>query len=136
MEGANSDSQGRGQGPSVKQKGGRCVCPGFGCGFAWPSDSRPKAFQCWWAQELGMVTKTLPPLLSSGNYSLKKLSLAILVRHIQEGPHESLGDTRATMGLFQWGRHWILPEVVSKFFFFLNHFFFFFLFLILHLLVL
>ena len=55
-------------------------------------------------QELGMATKTLPPFPSGGNYSLKSLSRAILGRQIQQGPHESLEDARATMGLFQWER--------------------------------
>ena len=66
-------------------------------------------------QELGMATKTLPPFPSGGKYSLKNLSRAVLGRRIQEGRHQSLEDATATMDLFQWGRDWILPEVVSNF---------------------
>ena len=66
-------------------------------------------------QELGMATKTLPPFPESGNYLFKNLSEALLGKSIREVAHDALEDTKATMELFQWGRRWILPEVVSKF---------------------
>ena len=110
MGGANSDSQGRGQGPCVKLKRVIVFAQNLGVDL---HDLGPKScqvihirkhFNAHGRQELGMATKTLPPLPSGRNYSMKKLSLAILGRQIQERPHESLEDARATLGLFLWGR--------------------------------
>ena len=67
-----------------------------------------------------MADKTLPPLKSGAQYKLSVLSKACLHLEIQkEGVHNSLEDAQATMGLFQHGHSWILPNIVF-FVFFLN----------------
>ena len=70
-------------------------------------------------RDVSVADKTLPPLKSGAQYKLSVLSKACLNLEIQkEGVHNSLEDAQATMGLFQHGQSWIVPNIVSFFFFF------------------
>ena len=72
------------------------------------------AFDSVGKRERTRKIKTLPPLLPNHNhYSLKGLSEAILGFKIQASAHCALEDAAATMALYNWGKDWILPELVS-----------------------
>ena len=75
--------------------------------------SRQVPFDLLGKRERNKKIQTLPPLPQNHNhYSLEGLSKALLGLTVQASAQSALEDAAATMVLYNWGKDWIMPEVV------------------------